>query len=106
MKRILSFLLLLSFTLSFSQVRVRGYYRKNGTYVAPHIRSNPDGYKYNNYNYNNSTSTYSTSTYLYSTDYQSIHSENNEPKLKWYWWVIIVTGSAILGVSLGKSMSY
>ena len=28
---------------------VRGYYRSNGTYVQPHYRSNPDGYKWNNY---------------------------------------------------------
>ena len=27
---------------------VRGYYRKNGTYVAPHYRTNPDGYCSNN----------------------------------------------------------
>lgn len=38
---------------------VRGYYRKDGTYVQPHIRSNPDGNPYNNYgfpgNYNPNT---------------------------------------------------
>ena len=37
-------------------VRVRGYTRSNGTYVQPHYRSNPDGFRYNNYsswgNYN------------------------------------------------------
>jgi hypothetical protein len=33
----------------FSQVRVRGYFRKNGTYVQPHTRSNPDGRTYNNW---------------------------------------------------------
>jgi hypothetical protein len=32
-------------------VRVRGYTRKNGTYVAPHYRSSPDG------NFNNNWST-------------------------------------------------
>jgi hypothetical protein len=32
-----------------SQVRVRGYFRKNGTYVRPHYRSNPDGNFYNNW---------------------------------------------------------
>ena len=35
---------------------VHGYYRKNGTYVQPHYRSNADGNPYNNYstigNYN------------------------------------------------------
>ena len=29
-------------------VVVRGYYKKNGTYVAPHTRTNPDGNKWNN----------------------------------------------------------
>ena len=32
-------------------VRVRGYYRKNGTYVQPHYRSNPDGNPYNNWSF-------------------------------------------------------
>ena len=30
-------------------VHVKGYYRKDGTYVRPHIRSSPDSYKSNNY---------------------------------------------------------
>jgi len=30
-------------------VRVRGYYRKDGTYVQPHYRSAPDGSPYNNW---------------------------------------------------------
>ena len=34
---------------SYATVNVRGYYRSNGTYVAPHIRSNPDGNPYNNF---------------------------------------------------------
>ena len=41
------------------QVRVRGYYRKDGTYVRPHVRTRPDGNPYNNYsfpgNYNPNT---------------------------------------------------
>jgi hypothetical protein len=28
---------------------VNGYYRSNGTYVAPHMRSDPDGNPYNNW---------------------------------------------------------
>lgn len=38
--------------LSFSyakDVHVNGYYRKNGTYVAPHFRSAPDSTKLNNF---------------------------------------------------------
>ena len=30
-------------------VKVRGYHRRNGTYVQPHYRSNPDGNPYNNW---------------------------------------------------------
>ncbi|MBL7186835.1 MAG: hypothetical protein ISS70_10970 [Phycisphaerae bacterium] len=30
-------------------VRVRGYFRRNGTYVRPHYRSNPDGNFWNNW---------------------------------------------------------
>ena len=37
--------------MSLSDVSVRGYYRSNGTYVKPHMRSNPDG------NFNNNWST-------------------------------------------------
>ena len=29
---------------------VRGYTRRDGTYVAPHQRTSPDGNPYNNYN--------------------------------------------------------
>lgn len=34
-----------------ASVRVRGYYRKDGTYVQPHYRSNPDSSPYNNWSY-------------------------------------------------------
>lgn len=29
---------------------VDGYYNSNGTYVEPHLRTNPDGYEGNNFN--------------------------------------------------------
>lgn len=32
-----------------ADVYVRGHYRSNGTYVAPHYRSDPDGYRGNNW---------------------------------------------------------
>ena len=54
-----------------SQVRVNGYYRKDGTYVRPHYRSSPDGNPYNNYSYPGNVNPYTgkvatgnTSTYL------------------------------------------
>lgn len=46
------FMLLLSFVSVYAgSVHVNGYYRSNGTYVAPHYRSSPDG------NFNNNWST-------------------------------------------------
>ena len=30
-------------------VHVDGYFKGNGTYVAPHYRTNPDGNAYNNF---------------------------------------------------------
>ncbi len=49
-------LLVLFIADAISQVRVRGYYRKDGTYVAPHVRSSPNRTKADNYsargNYN------------------------------------------------------
>jgi hypothetical protein len=36
-------------TAASAQVQVQGYTKKDGTYVAPHYRSSPDGNPYNNY---------------------------------------------------------
>ncbi len=52
MKRVLTLVVALAaavlmFSSAFAQVHVRGYYRSNGTYVAPHWRSSPDS-SYNN----------------------------------------------------------
>jgi hypothetical protein len=33
-----------------STVRVKGYMKRDGTYVAPHIRTSPDSSIYNNFN--------------------------------------------------------
>lgn len=40
-----------SISVDAKSVYVRGYVRKNGTYVAPHYRTAPDGNPYNNYSY-------------------------------------------------------
>jgi hypothetical protein len=42
-------------------VNVKGYYRSNGTYVAPHVRSNPNGVKFDNYSYTPSQGLYNPS---------------------------------------------
>ncbi|MEO5813234.1 MAG: hypothetical protein ABIU96_04945 [Rhodanobacter sp.] len=44
----LGLLALLSFSVV-AQVHVSGYTRKDGTYVAPHMRSNPNSTKLDNY---------------------------------------------------------
>lgn len=36
-------------TVAISQTHVRGYYRKNGTYVAPHYRSSPNSSRLDNW---------------------------------------------------------
>ena len=59
MKKIfLLLLLMLSVFELLAQVHVRGYYRKNGTYVQSHYRSSPDGNPYNNWSYPGNTNPY------------------------------------------------
>jgi hypothetical protein len=41
--------LLLVSTTEAKTTRVRGYINDNGTYVAPHYRTSPDGSQFNNY---------------------------------------------------------
>ena len=51
-KHIILFFFLLHFLSDVvAQVHVQGYYRRDGTYVQPHYRSNPDGNPYNNWSY-------------------------------------------------------
>ena len=54
-----STMLLISQDSEAKRVYVKGYYRKDGTYVRPHYRTAPDGNPYNNYstpgNYNPNT---------------------------------------------------
>jgi len=45
---------------------VNGYYRKDGTYVQPYVRSSPDTFKWNNYG---SKSNSGSSSYGYSNPY-------------------------------------
>ncbi len=44
------------------QVNVKGYYRSNGTYVAPHTRSSPNTSPYDNYSYPGNTNPYTGKT--------------------------------------------
>jgi len=54
---------------------VRGYVRRDGTYVAPHYRSSPDSSIYNNYNYNPyRTYRYTTPRYYSTPSYYQMPS--------------------------------
>lgn len=53
-----------------ADVHVRGHFRSNGTYVAPHYRSNPDGSSYNNWSYSGNYNPY-TGAQGYRTSYGS-----------------------------------
>ena len=62
-------------------VRVRGYYRSNGTYVQPHYRSYPDGNFYNNWStypninpYTGAIGTRRTPSYSYNSPTHYFHS--------------------------------
>ncbi len=95
MKKIL--ITLFSFILSvatFAQEHVKGYYKKNGTYVQPYVRSSPDGNPYNNYSYPGNTNPYTgkvatgnPDTYIYnyynkSGNYQSKYYVNDYTTLQ------------------------
>lgn len=80
--RILLILMTLLLALqSFAQVKVKGYYRKDGTYVRPHYRSSPDGNPYNNWSYPGNTNPYTGKTATGNPDtylknyYQSANSQ-------------------------------
>lgn len=50
MKRIIALALLMAFTTStMADQLVRGYVKKDGTYVEPHYRSSPNGQQWDNY---------------------------------------------------------
>lgn len=75
MKKILLILFLI-FGFAFTSVNsaaaytnVRGYYRSNGTYVRPYVRSNANGLRYDNYSYKSYQPAYNPS--YYSNSYSS-----------------------------------
>lgn len=90
MKKLFALLVVLLSIYNYSQVSVRGYYRKNGTYVQPHLRTAPnstitDNYSYRgNYNPNteyNTTSSNSSPSTTYNY-YNNSSSTSNYDK-KW-----------------------
>lgn len=78
MKKLFTFLccfIILMSSVCIAKVYVNGYYRKDGTYVAPHYRSDPDGIVTNNYsypgNYNPNTGKITGGTPSYTPSYSS-----------------------------------
>lgn len=117
-KIFLSLLLLLSIsTAVFADVWVDGYYRKDGTYVNGHYRSDPDGNFDNNWStkgnvnpytgeigtktkpstgsyYNNTTS---STNYKYNDQYSpSYSSSSNSSDNSWLWGLGILGGIVFL----------
>lgn len=78
-------------------VNVKGYYRKDGTYVNGYVRSNPNGVKYDNYGYKPSQG-------LYNDTYGTRGSEWDTPTYitdpDYY------IGKSIYDSGLGSSSSY
>ena len=58
---------------------VHGYTRKNGTYVAPHYRSSPDGNPYNNWSYPGNTNPYTGKKATGNPDTYLRNYYNNSP---------------------------
>lgn len=58
MKKILMGLLLMATASAFAQVHVRGYTKKDGTYVAPHERTAPNSTNLDNYSTRGNTNPY------------------------------------------------
>lgn len=75
-------IVLVTATVANADVRVRGHYRSNGTYVQPHYRSNPDGNPYNNWstypNINPYTGKRGTKRFG-TTDFSNIAFMKNKP---------------------------
>lgn len=63
-------------------VRVKGYYRKNGTYVQPHYRSNPDRNPYNNWSFPGNTNPYTGKTATGNPD--TYLRKYNKPRSSYY----------------------
>lgn len=77
--------LIYSFSFSFSRVYVKGYYRKNGTYVQSHYRSSPKPRGRSNYYYSSNSyyggkksNYYSSNSYYDNSYYDNASSKKNE----------------------------
>lgn len=83
MKNLLLLLFVLFELSSFAQVSVRGYYRKNGTYVRPHQRTRPNHTVTDNYSFKGNVNPYTgevgTKTNNNSHSQKSVKVQANNP---------------------------
>lgn len=83
MKKLLALFLVLISMSVFADVFVNGYYRKDGTYVQPHYRSNPDGNILNNWSTQGNVNPYTGKTGTvnpynsYSQPIKNLYQNNN-----------------------------
>jgi len=78
---------------SFAYVSVKGYFRSDGTYVRPHVRSDPNAFKFDNYSWTPSQGLYNPSYYAPTKNYSS----------NWYIPSYITNSDYYLGKSLYES---
>lgn len=80
MKRLIVLAALLSvFGTSFADQSVRGYTRKDGTYVQPYMRSSPDSQRWNNYSSQGNTNPYTGQRGYERNEFSNPPAYNNRP---------------------------
>lgn len=77
MKRLLFlFVVALTAQSALADSQVRGYYRKDGTYVPPHVRSSPNSSAYDNYGRQSRPSSYGySSPYMRDQDHDGMSNQ-------------------------------
>ncbi|MXS71708.1 SH3 domain-containing protein [Flavobacteriaceae bacterium W22] len=77
MKKLFTLFVILLSIYNYSQVAVKGYYRKNGTYVQPHVRTPPNSTITDNYSYKGN--------YNPNTEYTTSSSRTSSPTTSNYY---------------------
>lgn len=73
----------LSVGVGFAETYVRGYTKKDGTYVEPHYRSSPDNNPYNNYSTKGNTNPYTGKKGTKNPDQYNQYNNYNQNKKRY-----------------------
>lgn len=76
---IVGILALISSSFVFADTYVKGYVKKDGTYVAPHYRSSPNSSKNDNWSTRGNTNPYTGEKGTKSPDYYGSQSDRSSP---------------------------